>query len=132
MIVVDASVLAVALVADGGDGSRARNVLREAGTVVAPDLASVETIAVLRKRWLGGTIDLARFEHAVRDLNDLPIRRVPSSLFMRRAFELRDNVTVYDAVYVALAETLDCPLVTGDAKLASSPGPTCTFQVLQD
>jgi hypothetical protein len=50
---------------------------------------------------------------------------------MRRAYELRDNVTACDAAYVALAETLDCELLTGDGRLADAPGPECSFRVLQ-
>ncbi len=130
MIVVDASVLAVALIGDGPDGTRAREVLKSAQAVSVPDLANVETLAVLSKRWIDNTIGDQQFEEAVHDLGDLPMQHFAARPFIERARELRANVSAYDAMYVALAEALDCPLVTSDAKLAASPGPTCTFNVL--
>ena len=110
MIVIDASVLANVVGDDGSDGQRARLEFRNAGDVAAPDLADVETIAVLRKRWIAGTVSDQRFAAAVEDLEQLEIDRYPALRFMRRAYELRANVTVYDAAYVALAKlwTVSC------------------------
>jgi len=130
VIVVDASVLANALADDGSDGARARAVLRAASDVAMPDHANVETGAVLRKRWIASTINDARVDQALADFADLPIRRFPTLPLMARALELRDNLTVYDAVYVALAEALNYPLVTADAKMARANGPTCTFNII--
>ncbi len=130
MIVVDASVLANALADDGPDGVRARVAIRSASDVVVPDLANVETGAVLRKRWIATSIDDTRIDQALVDLADLPVRRFPTLPLMTRALELRENLTVYDAVYVALAEVLGYTLVTADAKMALSAGPTCIFKVL--
>ena len=73
-----------------------------------------------------------RFRDAVHDLTALPFRRFPVAPLMVRAFELRDNVTAYDACYVALAEALDATLVTADARLAAAPGINCRVQVLGD
>ena len=126
MIVIDASVLANVVGDDGSDGQRARLEFRNAGDVAAPDLADVETVAVLRKRWIAGTVSDQRFAAAVEDLEQLEIERYPALRFMRRAYELRANVTVYDAAYVALAETLDCELLTADQRLANASGPRCT------
>ena len=126
MIVIDASVLANVVGDDGSDGQRARLEFRNAGDVAAPDLADVETVAVLRKRWIAGTVSDQRFAAAVEDLEQLEIDRYPALRFMRRAYELRANVTVYDAAYVALAETLDCELLTADQRLANASGPRCT------
>lgn len=131
MIVIDASVLANVVGDDGSDGQRARLEFRNAGDVAAPDLADVETVAVLRKRWIAGTVSDQRFAAAVEDLEQLEIDRYPALRFMRRAYELRANVTVYDAAYVALAETLDCELLTADQRLANASGPRCTIRVLQ-
>ena len=131
MIVIDASVLANVVGDDGSDGQRARLEFRNAGDVAAPDLADVETVAVLRKRWIAGTVSDQRFAAAVEDLEQLEIERYPALRFMRRAYELRANVTVYDAAYVALAETLDCELLTADQRLANASGPRCTIRVLQ-
>ena len=130
MIVVDASVLANVVGDDGPDGRRARREVRAAGDLAAPDLVDVETVAVLRKRWLAGMIADARFSAAVRDLEDIELDRYPALRFMRRAWELRANVTPYETTYVALAEVLGCELWTADQRLAKAPGPTCTIRVL--
>lgn len=88
-------------------------------------------MAVLRKRWVAGDLSRNRFSIAIDDLEDLDMARYPALPLMRRAFELRDNVTAYDAVYVALAERLDCVLVTADQRLASAPGISCPVEVLR-
>ena len=119
-------------VADAGPGSaRARRTVSEAGEVAVPDLADVETATVLRKRWIGRTLTDVQFAAAIDDLASLPFRRYPSLPLLRRAYELRATVTVYDAIYVALAEELDCNLVTLDSRLARAPGPRCKIQVLR-
>jgi predicted nucleic acid-binding protein len=127
---MDASVLANVIGDDGEDGHVARQEFRAAGDVAAPDLVDVETVAVLRKRWLAGTITELRFADAIGDLEDLGIDRYPVLQFMRRAYDLRANVTAYDAAYVALAETLDCVLLTADERLANATGPRCRIRVL--
>lgn len=130
MIVVDASVLANAVGDDEGAGRHARDLLRAQGDLAAPDLVDVETTAVLRRRWLAGSITAERFEHAVEDLMDLPVARFPTLGLLHRAFELRTNVTAYDACYVALAEALDCPLCTGDRRLVRASGPRCAMRLI--
>lgn len=130
MIVVDASVLANVIADDGPEGKRARTEIRAARDLAAPDLVDVETVAVLRKRWLAGSITQRRFATALDDLELLSIDRYPTLPLMRRAFELRANLTSYDAAYVALAEVLDCELVTGDGRLGNAPGPRCAIRVL--
>lgn len=131
MIVVDASVLANAIADDEADGDAARDALRRRGGVSAPDLVDVETVAVLRKRWLAGTLPARRFASAVRDLEELAVDRYPTVGLMWRAYELRDNVTAYHAAYVALAEALDCPLVTADGRLAKASGVGCEVELVQ-
>lgn len=130
MIVVDASVLANAVGDDEDDGRTARRELRAAGDLAAPDLVDVETVAVLRKRWLAKTITDERFEDAVADLQRLDFERVPTLRLLRRAYELRANVTAYDATYIALAEALGCELVTADQHLAHASGPRCAIRVI--
>lgn len=130
MIVIDASVLANVVGDDGEDGRRARAEFRVAGDVAAPDLVDVETVSVLRKRWLAGTVTDQRFAAAVDDLARLGLERYPTLRFMRRAFELRANVTAYDSAYVALAEELGCDLLTADQRLAGATGPRCHIRVL--
>ena len=131
MIVVDAPVLANVIGDDGADGRGARGEIRRAGQVAAPDLVDVEAVAVLRKRWLAGTISERRFEAAIADLEQLGISRYPTLPLMRRAFELRANGTAYDASYVALAELLGCELLTGDGRLAGASGPRCAIRLLR-
>ena len=93
MIVVDASVLAVVIGDDGADGRRARTEARAARDLAAPDLVDVETVAVLRKRWLAGDLSGRRFAAAVDDLESLDLDRFPTLPFMRRAYESRATVT---------------------------------------
>ncbi len=131
MIVIDASVLANVVGDDGSDGQRARQEFRDASDVAAPDLVDVETVAVLRKRWIAGTVSDDRFAAAVDDLEQLDLDRYPTLRFMRRAYELRANVTAYDSTYVALAETLGCELLTADGRLANASGPRCAIRVLR-
>jgi predicted nucleic acid-binding protein len=129
LIVVDASVLANALGDDGSDGARARSAL--AGQDVSvPDLVDVEVVSVLRRRWLAKMLTARRFAAAIGDLVTLPADRYPVLPFMPRAYELRANVSAYDATYVALAEQLGCPLITADTRLAAAPGPRCAITVL--
>lgn len=129
MIVVDASVLANVVGDDGSDGERARRELRGA-EVAVPDLVDVETVAVLRKRWLAKAISDRRFASAVEDLADLDIARYPAVHLIRRAYELRANVSAYDSMYIALAEGLRCELITGDQRLAHAPRIRCPVRVL--
>jgi predicted nucleic acid-binding protein len=131
LIVVDASVLANALADDGADGRKARARLRREVDLIAPDLVDVETVSVLRRRWLAGTLPARRFSTAVDDLEDLDLARFPTLPLMRRAYELRANLTSYDAAYVALAEQLGCTLVTSDARLASAPGIVCPVDLME-
>ncbi len=131
MIVVDASVLANVVGDDEAAGQLARARLAAASAVSAPDLVDVETVSVLRRRWLAGDLSDERFRGAVDDLLALPVTRFPVGPLMIRAFELRANITAYDACYVALAEALDWPLITADRRLANAPMTTCATEVLQ-
>lgn len=130
MIVVDASVVVNAVGDDRTAGFLARRVLRADSTVRAPVLLDAEVVSALRQWWLAGVLSDERFRRAVDDLRRLPISREPIVDLMHRAFELRSNVTPYDATYVALAEGLECTLVTGDRRLANAPGLRCTVEVI--
>lgn len=130
VIVVDACVLANAIGDDDAAGSQARDLLQEHRELAAPDLVDVETTTVLRRRWLAGTITDERFGQAIEDLADIPLARFPTRGLMRRAFDLRANVTAYDACYVALAEALEWPLCTADRRLARATGPRCTMRLI--
>jgi predicted nucleic acid-binding protein len=130
VLVVDASVLAVALTDDGRDGDRARRRLR-GEHLAAPELVDLEVTSVLRGRLSGGHLDLRRAEVALVDLVDLPLQRAPHGPLLKRCWQLRPNLTVYDAAYVALAEALDADLLTADSRLAKAPGPRCRIEVLR-
>lgn len=130
MIVVDASVVAPALADDGKDGDRARDRLR-GEALLAPEVVDLEVASVIRTAWNKGALDDERAGLALDDLVALPIRRVSHRKLLSRIWELRGNVTPYDAAYVALAEVLECPLVTADAKLSNAPGARCEFDVLR-
>ncbi len=130
VIVVDASVLANALADDHADGRMARARVSGGGDLVAPDVVDVETVSVLRRRWLTGDLTARRFSTAIDDLEDLALTRFPALPLMRRAYELRANLTSYDAAYVALAEHLECTLLTADAGLARAPGIRCPVDLL--
>ena len=127
---MDASVLANALADDQVDGTVARRRLKSGGDLVAPDLVDVETVSVLRRRWLAGDLTARRFSAAIDDLVDLDLTRFPALPLTRRAFELRGHLTPYDAVHVALAEQLACTLVTADSRLAGAPGIRCRIDVV--
>ncbi|MGH3405563.1 MAG: type II toxin-antitoxin system VapC family toxin [Streptosporangiaceae bacterium] len=129
MIVADASVLVVALADDGPDGDQARARLRGEYLAV-PELADLEVASVLRRQMRAGAIDARRARLALDDLAALPARRAPHRPLLARCWELRDNLTPYDAAYVALAEAMNATLLTGDRRLARAPGSNCNIEVL--
>jgi len=129
VLVVDASVLAPALSDDGPDGDLARARLR-GHELVAPDLVDLEVVSVVRRRLLAGALDERRGRLALSDLQDLPMTRVPARRLVDRCWELRHDLTAYDAAYVACAEALGAVLVTADTRMAAAPGPRCRFDVL--
>ena len=126
-VVVDASVVVAALVVGGPAGRWAEGVLTSSDHLAAPHLMPVEAANILRRAALAGdiTADTAALAHT--DLLDLPAELFPYAPVAARAWELRANVSIYDATYVALAEALEAPLATLDARLARAPGPTCRF-----
>src|ERR1700752_3114925 len=129
VIVVDASVLAVALGDDGADGRRARERL-DGETLVAPELVDLEVLSVWRRHVAAKLMPARRATSAVTDLADLPLRRSSHQPFLHRMWELRHVVTPYDAAYVALAEALDVALVTADARLSRASGVHCEIEAI--
>ncbi|MGH9057606.1 MAG: type II toxin-antitoxin system VapC family toxin [Acidimicrobiales bacterium] len=129
MIVVDASVLAPALGDDGIDGDQARSRLA-VDVLAAPELIDLEVSSVLRRLHAAGHLPARRAELALSDLVALPLRRVPHRPLLRRCWSLRDNLTTYDAAYVALAEQLGVTLVTADHRLSRAPGLRCEVELL--
>ena len=129
VLVVDASVIAPA-VADGGrDGEACRGRIK-GQSLAAPDLLRVEAVSVIRRQLASGALTTAQANNAIEDLLNLPITVYPTAPLLRRAWELRDNATAYDACYVALAEALGCALATADQRLANAPGVRCQFDIV--
>ncbi|ORV97481.1 type II toxin-antitoxin system VapC family toxin [Mycobacterium kyorinense] len=128
MIVVDSAALVDALtVVEGSEELRADLAGED---LHAPTLLDFEVVSALRGLTVGGQISAARARDALTDFDALPIRRWPSSAAFRlRAFALRDNLTAYDAAYVALAEALECPILTRDTRLSRSRGHNVEIRV---
>lgn len=124
--VVDASLLVAATSDAGAEGAWAEDVLR-AGGLVAPPLALVEATNILRRLEMAGKLGRVEAGAALRDLLQFDLELVPYAPFAERVWELRVNVTSYDAWYVAVAEQLDLPLATLDRRLATASGPRCRF-----
>lgn len=121
MIVLDASAaIEVLLQTDRGRSLEGRVFGSE--VLNAPHLLDLEVAQVLRRHVLSGGLEVTRAEGALRDYHDLRIERYPHHLFLARIWEFRDNVTAYDAAYLALAEALDAPLLTTDRRLADIAG----------
>jgi predicted nucleic acid-binding protein len=130
LIVVDASVIVTALADDGDDGDRARDRLRRE-RLVAPHVIDLEVVSAWRRLAAAGDLDNRRVQLALEDLRALRLERVPHRALLTRCWELRDNLTVHDAAYVALAELLDVTLVTADARLAGASRPRCEIELLR-
>lgn len=122
--VVDASVFVAALTSSDHQGRWCRRVIERA-PVAVPELALAESTNILRRMELSGSVSLLEATAAHRDLLRLKLERYPFAPFAGRVWELRANLTVYDAWYVALAEVLDWPLLTLDRRLSRATGPRC-------
>jgi predicted nucleic acid-binding protein len=129
VLVVDASVIAPVVADAGPDGVRFRQRLH-GEQVAAPGLLRVEVLSMIRRQLQVGTLDVTQAEQAVTDLVDLPITVYPAAPLLPRCWQLRDNLTAYDACYIALAETLGCTLLTADARLSRAPGTRCTIETI--
>ena len=127
-VVIDASVVVAAIV-DSGETSRWAEHILAKGELVAPHLMLAEATSALRRAELASEISPDTAALAVRDLVDLPVAFYPFEPFATRVWNLRQTITAYDAWYVAVAESLDAPLATLDAKLSRAPGTTCRFEV---
>ena len=127
-VVVDASVLIAALVDSGQEGEWAESVIAE-GNLAGPELALAEVTNILRRLERSGQISRLEATSAHGHLLRLDMELFPFVPFAERVWALRGNLTSYDAWYVAVAEALDCPLVTFDRRLNRASGPTCEILV---
>jgi predicted nucleic acid-binding protein len=107
-----------------------RRIFSASETLHVPHLLDLEVAQVLRRYVRDKTIAPQRGEEALDDLGDMPLTRYPHDFLIPRVWELRPTLTAYDAVYVALAEVLDAPLLTCDGKIASASGHSAKVEVV--
>jgi predicted nucleic acid-binding protein len=122
VIVVDASALVEVLLRTPLAPAIEQRLFDPELTLHAPHLIDVEVAHALRRYAISGQIDAERGHAALAILADLPLNRYPHRFLLPRIWDLRNNLTAYDAVYVALAETLEVPLLTRDRRLAGAAG----------
>lgn len=130
MIVIDASAeVAILLnVGPAAESIRAR-VSQPGQTLHVPHLFEIEVLHALRSLSLRGSVSSGRARLALGRLRDTQFTRYPHTTLIERIWEMRDNLAAYDASYVALAEALNAPLITTDAKLARAPGIRAAVEV---
>jgi predicted nucleic acid-binding protein len=131
MLVVDASCL-YEVVADTAQAEQVRERLQAELDLVAPHIIDAEVLGIIRRDRLLGRLDETAARQAVEDLRDWPAERFGHRLLLARAWQLRDRVRSWDALYVALAEALEAPLITLDERLARVPGLDCRIEVIRD
>lgn len=129
MIVVDASALTNALTDDGPVGARSRVELARDAHWAGPEHLVVEVFSAVRGRWLGRQIRERRAGDALTALANATVDLVATAPLLDRMWELRSNVTGYDAAYLAVAETFGCAFVTADARLGRIPDLRCEVRV---
>jgi predicted nucleic acid-binding protein len=125
LTVFDASVLVDALLVAGRVGMDARDALRDQSVLHVPSIFTAEAVSAIRSMRARGQVSSAVARGAIAKLRELRTVQYPFEPFIERVWELRDNLTVYDGWYVALAESLDTTLVTTDRKLAQAEVPRC-------
>jgi predicted nucleic acid-binding protein len=122
VIVIDASAMVDALLSIGSADTAGQRLLSSGELAHAPHLIDLEVTQVLRRRAMAGLITQSRGLMALNDLALAPLFRHSHDFLLPRVWELRHNFSAYDAVYVALAEFLNAPLLTRDRRLAAAPG----------
>jgi predicted nucleic acid-binding protein len=129
MVVVDASCLCEVLIG-ASDADAMRERLGSEPDQAAPHIVDVEVFGVVRREHLRGRLDRTAATQAVEDLEAWPGERFGHRFLLARAWELRDAVRGWDAMYVALAEALGASLLTTDRRLAAATGPTCRIELI--
>jgi predicted nucleic acid-binding protein len=130
VIVVDASVIADVLTRDGEAEEKAHATLERDPVWIAPEHWKIEVLSTIRRQTLTGVLSPDQGLEAIGDLQDLTVRSIPVDDQVGRIWELRDNFTVYDAAYVALAEARRLKLVTADGRMARSAVAYCTVELV--
>lgn len=130
MLIVDASCL-FEVVAHRPSAPRIRRRLSLDGDQAAPHVVDVEVFGVIRQEHRRGRLDATAAGRAVEELGLWPGERFGHRPLLRRAWQLRDNVRGWDAMYVALAEVCEAVLLTADARLAAAVGPVCRIELVQ-
>jgi predicted nucleic acid-binding protein len=129
VIVVDSSVILEVLLRTKSSQTIEKKIFSRGQTLHAPHLIDIEIAQVIRRYTSAGEITPERGSQAIEDLMDFRISRYSHDILLPRIWDLRKNMTAYDAAYVALAEIMDSPLLTRDAKLARSPGSNAKIQL---
>ncbi len=130
LAVVDASALVAFYAADDPRRQTVAVRLTAGDALFAPAHLDAEVVSALRGLSRPNAALRAAVPGALRHLAGFPVRRMPLAPLLQRIWELRDNLTAYDAGYVALAERLDGPLITCDGKFVGASGPRCSFDVI--
>jgi predicted nucleic acid-binding protein len=131
MKVLDASVLVEYLTEGEFAESSRRGIESSPGWLWAPHLVDAEVGHALRGVVRAGELSARGARAALEDLMEMRLQRISHHLLADRAWELRDNVSFYDGLYVALAEQLEAPLLTLDARLAKAPGLRAEIELVQ-
>ncbi len=131
MIVVDASALLEFLLQTPIGTRVEARLFRKEDELHSPHLVDVEVTQGLRRLVRTGEVSAGRAADAIADLADLDLHRHPHLDLLTRAWKLRENVTAYDATYVALAEAINAPIVTCDTPLAKAPGHRARIEVIE-
>jgi predicted nucleic acid-binding protein len=131
VIVVDASAMTEFLLQTPLGSRVEARLFRDRDEFHAPHLLDAEVVQALRRLVRAREVLRDRAQEALDDLTGLDVRRHSHIDFLSRAWELRDNLTAYDAMYVALAEAIDAPLVTCDGPLAATPGHAVRVEVIR-
>lgn len=127
MIVIDSSALVKVLVEKSASADAVRGRLR-GEALAAPAHLDAEVLSVLRGLTHSGKLPVDRAEAALRLFGTMPIERVQLAAHVPRAWRLRANYSAYDALYVALAEAIDWPLITSDVRLSNGAGARCSIE----
>lgn len=122
MIVLDASAIIEVLLQTKAGAPFTERLLSSDTSLHVPHLLDIEVAQVLRRFVARGELNPKRALQALEDLQDLPLERYPHDVLIHRIWELRENLTAYDATYVALAEVLDATLLTRDGRILRAPG----------